>query len=303
MIKGRPLRIRLEDGDISPASIQDMKHDLTQLPDAIRNLYFPFEIQRICRFWCKLVEISLLLGTIVLKTAGQAEATEDHLSACGWPEEDVDIMHPCEKMCAYHNRLLYCATCVAFWRPRVVSSSRGEQQSDSERVKATEKAREAAVRSNGVLESILSHGLLRYMKSQSISALVPPMQIHLLDCKSSTTSVRVLGANRLQLCMQILVELKETYWAAEFALKLFERAYEWILRQSKRGESNASLLGDSRSQPVQILTTPPLQGLSTPSSDSLLSIDEIFMPDYDFGGYSRTDILWRPDIEFFCKLQ
>ncbi|KAF4966608.1 hypothetical protein FSARC_5728 [Fusarium sarcochroum] len=293
MIKGRPLRIRLEDGDVSPASIQDMEHDLGQLPEAIKIAYFPFDIQRVCRFWIKSVEISLLLGTIVLKTAGLAEATEAHLSACDWPEEEIDNMHPCEKLCAYHNRLLYCATCVAFWRARVVSSPRDEQLPDPGRAKATGKARAAAIRSNSVLEEILSHGLLRYMKSQSISALVPPMQIHLLDCKSSITSVRVLGTNRLQLCMQILVELKETYWAAEFALKLFERAYERILRQSKRGESSTSLLGDSRSQPVQTVAVPPLQDLSTPSSDSFLSADEIFMPGYDFGGYSGMDLLWK----------
>ncbi|KAM0558227.1 hypothetical protein ACHAPJ_004912 [Fusarium lateritium] len=231
MIKGRPLRIRLEDGDISPANIQDTEHDLAQLPNDIKSVYFPFDIERISRFWCKSVEISLLLGTIVLKTAGLAEATEADLSACDWSEEDVDNMHQCEKLCAYHNRLLYCATCVTFWRARVIPCPKSEQSSDPGRAKATEKARAAAIWSNGVLEEILGHGLLRYMKSQSISALVPPMQIHLLDCKSSTISVRVLGTNRLQFCMQILVELKETYWAAEFALKLFERAYERILRQ------------------------------------------------------------------------
>ncbi|KAF4451854.1 Fungal specific transcription factor domain-containing protein [Fusarium austroafricanum] len=235
----RPLRIHLEDGDISPANAQNMEHDLGQLPDAIRNLYFSFDIKRVSRFWCKLVEISLLLGHIVSKSAEQAEITEADLSAI---QANTDR-----------------ATCFAFRRPRVLASSRGEQASNPERIKATEEARTAAVQANSVLEEILSHGLLRYMKSQSISALVPPMQIHLLDCKSSTTTVRVLGANQLRLCIQALAELKETYWAAEFALKLFERTYEQITRQNKRQETNTAPWGNPGSQPGETVSAPPLQ--------------------------------------------
>lgn len=50
------------------------------------------------------------------------------------------------------------------------------------------------------------------------------MQIHLLDLKSSSNLARRLAEHRLQLGMMILAELRETYWGADFTLKLFRRA-------------------------------------------------------------------------------
>lgn len=50
------------------------------------------------------------------------------------------------------------------------------------------------------------------------------MQIHLLDFKSSNSLARRLAEHRLQLGMMILAELRETYWGADFVLKLFQRA-------------------------------------------------------------------------------
>ena len=44
-----------------------------------------------------------------------------------------------------------------------------------------------------------------------MTIIIPAMQIHLLDCKSSTASVRRLGYHKLDLCMIVLSELRETY--------------------------------------------------------------------------------------------
>lgn len=50
------------------------------------------------------------------------------------------------------------------------------------------------------------------------------MQIHLFDCKSSNSLTRGFGQNKLQLCMLVLQELRETYWGADFMYRLFEHA-------------------------------------------------------------------------------
>ncbi|KAK6062775.1 cutinase transcription factor 1 beta (C6 transcription factor) [Seiridium cupressi] len=270
MIKGRPLRIRLEDGDLNPANAEDMEYDLRRLPDGIRNIGISHSIQSV--------------------------PIEEDLSKCDWPpEDDAGGMHPFERICDYHNRLLYCAMCVAFWRPQVRNAST-EQSGDMQKYRAVEKARAAAARSSGVLEQILNEDLLKYMKSQSITALVPAMQIHLLDCKSATTSIRVLGTNRLQLYMQVLLELKETYWAADFALKLFERAYEKILRSRNRSGHQAALTashrGNNASESHMMTPEQHSQEHPTPSSDSVPPADETFMPGYDFGRYSGMDLFW-----------
>jgi hypothetical protein len=52
------------------------------------------------------------------------------------------------------------------------------------------------------------------------------MQIHLFDCKSTNPLVCGLGSNKLQLCMLVLSQLRETYWSAGVMYRLFKRAQE-----------------------------------------------------------------------------
>ncbi|KAF4979171.1 hypothetical protein FZEAL_4544 [Fusarium zealandicum] len=300
MVKGRPVRIRLEDGDMSPATVEDMEHDIRQLPDTVKAAYFPYDSRRVSSLWCKQVEIGLLLGNILTQNARLQASTpveltqpsELDLLQCDWPVDDVDGMHPFERLCEYHVRLLYHATCIAFWRPRISLSGDGPSEHPWRR-EAVEKSRAAAVNSNAVLEEIMAHDLLKFMKSQSISALVPPMQIHLLDSKSSTTSVRILGTNRLQLCLQILAELKETYWAAEFALKLFERAYKKIV--AKRQKRQAGQIPPSSQVPLETYNNVPAKSIieQNPTPESLGSADDVFMPGYSLEGNSEMESLWN----------
>ena len=63
-----------------------------------------------------------------------------------------------------------------------------------------------------------------YLTGSRITCLLPAMQIHLLDCKSSNALSRQLGNLKFQLCMVILSELRETYWGADFAYRMFECA-------------------------------------------------------------------------------
>jgi hypothetical protein len=50
------------------------------------------------------------------------------------------------------------------------------------------------------------------------------MQIHLFDCKSSVPIRRGLGNNKLNLCMLVLSQLRNTYWSASVIYRLFEWA-------------------------------------------------------------------------------
>jgi hypothetical protein len=47
------------------------------------------------------------------------------------------------------------------------------------------------------------------------------MQIHLLEATSSNLLARRLAQNQLELCMIVMTELRETYWAADFLSRLF----------------------------------------------------------------------------------
>ena len=62
------------------------------------------------------------------------------------------------------------------------------------------------------------------------------MQIHLFDCKSTVPLRRGLGSNKLNLCMLVLSQLRDTYWSASVIYRLFERA-QVMLDKSNSGDS------------------------------------------------------------------
>ena len=303
MVKGRPLRVRLEDCDVAEATPEDLEYDLRQLPELVSSQYFPFNIKRISHLWAKQIKISVLLGDIIRQNMksralgppqDQLERLLD-LEHSDWDIPELEPVHSLERLCVYHVRLLYNATSIALWRPKILSNSSntisgfGNQQ-------AIEKARAAAVSSNTILEEIISWDLVKYLKSQTITALVPAMQIHLLDCKSSSTPVRMLGTNRLLLCMQLLTELKSTYWAAEFALRLFQRAHEKILQRQNR--KNEALVPIPARHPALVTTdadtmhpTAPYHEQMTPQS--LSSDEEMLLAGFDWEGYPEMKPFWE----------
>lgn len=71
---------------------------------------------------------------------------------------------------------------------------------------------------------------------ERITAMIPAMQIHLYDCKSTNSLIRGLAENKLQLHMLVLSNLRGTYWSADVMYRLFERA-QTIL---KKGSSQTS---------------------------------------------------------------
>jgi hypothetical protein len=68
--------------------------------------------------------------------------------------------------------------------------------------------------------------------------MVPAMQIHLFDCKSTNPLLCGLGSNKLHLCMLVLSNLRDTYWSAGVMYRLFERA-QLILGHSNPAASKA----------------------------------------------------------------
>ena len=60
------------------------------------------------------------------------------------------------------------------------------------------------------------------------------MQIHLFDCKSTVPLRRGLGSNKLNLCMLVLSQLRDTYWSASVTYRLFERAQAVLDKSNSR---------------------------------------------------------------------
>ncbi|KAI7977559.1 hypothetical protein EIK77_000509 [Talaromyces pinophilus] len=62
----------------------------------------------------------------------------------------------------------------------------------------------------------------------SCIALVPALQIHLLDATSQKQMVQRMGRHNLEFCMMIIEELKSVYFGAEILARMFTKAKNWI---------------------------------------------------------------------------
>lgn len=194
------------------------------------------------------------------------------------------------------------------FRPFVLSRANSHSIQADQRDRAAQKTRSSATTMNSFLERVFDLDLVEYLSPSvyahisflrictdsaiSISPLILAMQIHLLDCKSSIRSVSRLGHHRLQLCMMVQAELKETYWGADGAFRLFEQAQNKLLKNTSRRNSTAVTSTGSDIEAVDPMTQynlhPTVSHESqqiTPSVDDLLTFDLAFTDLPEFNMY------------------
>jgi hypothetical protein len=123
-----------------------------------------------------------------------------------------------------------------------------------------------------------------------ITTLMPAMQIHLLDCKSPIPLFRQLGNLKFQLCMLILPELRDTYWGADFAYRMFQRARAKLSEDSttQARADQASISQYRAPDAVVVPLTPESTVLSQSQSNyhgysSYPSLDDILTPGFSLG--------------------
>ncbi len=213
------------------------------------------------------------------------------------------------------------ATLVVLNRRYVLQDSKGapaEGRGDLQTL-ALVRAKAAAAQTNAILEKIIHQDMVKLMKPMTyvsrfslpgtleltcrrITAVIPAMQIHLLDCKSPVSLIRRLGNHRLQLCMIVLSELQDTYWGANFAARMFRLAQS-KLRTASLEVSQPSLPENgngttitqpeeaamSQSQRAQTQQSQPLPNLlSTTNIDDMLNFDFV-LPDMTYS-------FWNGDV-------
>lgn len=111
--------------------------------------------------------------------------------------------------------------------------------------------------------------------------MIPAMQIHLFDCKSSSLLLRRVGNHKLDFCMLVLSELRETYWGADFTYLLFERA------QKKLSEilPSSEIIASNPQVGNEILAVENVEQIQSNSSlgtgDELWSNDQKYFPTFD----------------------
>ena len=108
------------------------------------------------------------------------------------------------------------------------------------------------------------------------------MQIHLLDCKSSSPSISHVGNHRLELCIAFQAELKDTYWGANQAFRIFRQAQKKLSKTAYREGERATLATSKSvavSEPIDAFT-PTCNDFN--QSETIPSVDDILTFDFDF---------------------
>lgn len=116
LVKGRPMRINLEDCDVPLPTTDDIAKELDAIPKAARDRYIPYQSDAVARLWLKLVEISVVLGNILRihyrhkgskPTVEDIEKSEEEVQECALAAKDLEHETPVMQVFAYQLRLFY----------------------------------------------------------------------------------------------------------------------------------------------------------------------------------------------------
>ncbi|KAF7546560.1 hypothetical protein G7Z17_g8355 [Cylindrodendrum hubeiense] len=118
------------------------------------------------------------------------------------------------------------ATIIVLYRPFIFDTPRGfpPSQQATWRDFASQKTRTAASEAISAVNSMMAENLIGLCHTITVLALLPPMQIHLLESTSLKPMTSQMGKHNLALCMLAMGELRKSYVSAGAAFKLFERA-------------------------------------------------------------------------------
>ncbi|KAJ9602700.1 hypothetical protein H2200_012894 [Cladophialophora chaetospira] len=291
-IKGRPMRIHLEDCDMPLPSPSDISEELDAVPQQMKAKCIAYSANAVGELWCELVRLSILLGRILTShskniwraDAGELQEFEANLqdyktlATIGQSSNLYDQFFACQV------RLHHESIAIVLFRPFVLSHPKDpiDVAQSSYWKEATQKTRAAANNMNAILEQIMNLDLVQSISPAIISPLILAMQIHLLDCKSSTRSISRLGLHRLQLCMMFQGELKDTYWGADGAFRTFKEAQEKLLKTAGREGEWASLGALPNVEMSQPTDTPATASNSLGQSENVPSIDDLLTFDFAF---------------------
>ncbi|KAI0513087.1 fungal-specific transcription factor domain-containing protein [Xylaria bambusicola] len=264
---GRPMRIHARDCNTPIPSSEDLINDLSELSAQTRSMYIPADFDQLAECWVILLHLSQVLGTILsenynatgsLPSRVWVEATEQDLMRCisqagGRPEDSS----PSLTFYSYHLRLHFNAATIALWRPYTNRAPPGVPP-DQEAVwfaLVHQKIRAAAGNTNTMLDKVISNQLIGYIGPMTVPLLVPAMNSHLLESKSSDPLIRQSSLNKLDLFMIVLRKIQDVYSSATFIRGLFLQAIEKLNSPRYTGANTPQIfsppqhsIGDSASQ-------------------------------------------------------
>ena len=120
--------------------------------------------------------------------------------------------------------MIFLTTSSALHRPQVLPAMPSPTVAASLQDLSRKRVREAATEITEVAQDLNDLDLVRFLPTTGVTVLLPAVIIHLLDIKSSDSTVRNASLRRFYQCMQVLQRLREMYASADFAFSFLEAA-------------------------------------------------------------------------------
>ncbi|PSN73367.1 hypothetical protein BS50DRAFT_672268 [Corynespora cassiicola Philippines] len=275
---GRPMRIRLADCNTTMPDAE-AEDELESLPKKLREKYLPNDLRDIGKLWTQLLNVTVVLSNVLLQQqrAQQTLPTEDEVQAAENQIRSYSDEYKTNAsrkrsnlatLYAYHFEIYVESVSLILYRPFLLPDLTGPT-SDDWKLTVEQRTRSAAMATNQILSNIIRADMTSVCQSTICIALVPTLQIHLLDYASPKPSIQRMGHQNLELCMIVVEELKKTLFGGEILYRMFTRAQKQIRdRKLPVAPSSAAASGNELSSST---TSTTMDILSEMSPDEFLS--------------------------------
>ncbi|KAF3395266.1 hypothetical protein DPV78_009079 [Talaromyces pinophilus] len=238
---GRPMRINLADCSTQMPHVSDSNNLLAGIPECIRKKYLPEGTKDLSKLWTDLLTLTVSLAKIL---SWQNRADRTRPSRAELQQMDDAIRQYCFRkdhaivqghshvvsLHMYHLELYLDSVLLTLYRPFLFDRTEMNPDLSADEWTSTVRRRtkDAATNINRILGNMINADMIGNTQAMVCIALVPALQIHLLDATSQKQMVQRMGRHNLEFCMMIIEELKSVYFGAEILARMFTKAKNWI---------------------------------------------------------------------------
>ncbi|CAI7635463.1 Transcription factor [Penicillium manginii] len=262
---GRPMRINLADCSNPMPDPNDSGSLLTGITESIQQKYLPEGTGDLAKLWTELLALTVSLAKI-LSWQNRAERTPPSRSEIQHMDDNIRqyyfrkeyaIAHRQSHVVslhAYHVELYLESVLLILYRPFIFDKPEirwPDVSADEWTSTVVRRTKDAATNTNKILGNMISADMVSSTQAMVCIALVPALQIHLLDTTSEKQLVQRMGRHNLEFCMMVIEELKTVYFGAEILFRMFTNAKSQIYNQTlapatvPRGDAPDTSLGSA----------------------------------------------------------
>ncbi|KAL3489566.1 fungal-specific transcription factor domain-containing protein [Aspergillus germanicus] len=266
---GRPMRINLDDCSTPMPDAED-SDNLAEISESTRKKYLPEGTKDLSKLWTELLALSVTLAKILF-WQNRAERTRPSRTEIQHTDErirqyflhkDHAIAHRHSYIVSlheYHLELYIQSVVLILYRPFLFDKPETyspDLSVDEWTSSVLRRTKDAATNTNKILGDMIGADMISNIQAivyvlrqradtirsskvgvlmQAIAsciALVPALQIHLIDTTSKKPLVQRMGCHNLDFCMLVIEELRPVYFGAELLARMFTKAKSRIKNKS-----------------------------------------------------------------------